>query len=922
MKIIKKFRLLNFILLILLSNVKTQYFNFNSFSPFNIRALSNDDSIDKYTKKILLSVEDLISNLLSFSIYNVSKNPNEDDNFKEEATKCLQSYDIFYNKKDENARHYYLYLLYYDSSKSKNDLGSYNDCMNKQTVPLSDLKISEERKKELEKDSTFIVFQVHEKKNNSFANINYQENEYLVGLCIKKGCSENVLKKVLARVNQEITFFENFTNDDIEVYDLDNSKYKVKDYWFHCIPSFIIFLFILFSCFKFFPNKLFSLMNARRYNQMKECFNLKNNHEEIFGNYQENSNIVSNDTGLSIIKGLRGLNMIAVLLSTSFFYIYHLPTKIYSKDTFKVFIKSINFSSIYYGNRFGIKILYSMSGFELVYKMLNYLDNCIENKEKLNLCNEDDDEEDLNFLKNNDEKNFDDNSNLQKKKEKNEKIVNMLSLKEKKNIQCDEENEEEEEEEKEDDYDQEKIIDEILSKDNNKSKGSKKGSLKSKKNEKNENNIERKKTEEIKENFFTDFKNIDLRNEDEVSKLQSINKILYKRHREKLETKILYKFILKQWHRYFMFIFTIIFYKYGFIKSLLAIFSPSPMWIIYIRQISDKFTLSQIFANIFCYSPFSYTTYNAVDPFGMIYNEIIFFLIGSFLIFFCYKYCKRLDLYIIYLSIFFFLVKVGIGSYYIFFNEENKDFNDVNYKKSNHGFYPLMFYQYNEENLRVKSFLFSNQFFNMPFFLLGILFGEMNYCIQNFSKAKDKNKQYLTLAKKALNCFSKIKKANIFYFLVFLVLFSLCVFTYQFLISKCEDLEDPQQFFLNPFYNFIGLIDTDIGIVFYFLCIIILLLSEDNILVNFLRHKYWGILSRTYWTFLLCLHICSSFVFYLSENRIKLIFYNVLFFSFEILIIVVIMVKINFICVEIPLKKINKIFIKNEDDILLGHKNK
>ena len=41
-----------------------------------------------------------------------------------------------------------------------------------------------------------------------------------------------------------------------------------------------------------------------------------------------------------------------------------------------------------------------------------------------------------------------------------------------------------------------------------------------------------------------------------------------------------------------------------------------------------------------------------------------------------------------------------------------------------------MFFQYNEDNLRIKSFLFSNQFLNLPYFLLGILFGEMNYCIQ------------------------------------------------------------------------------------------------------------------------------------------------------------------------------------------------
>ena len=35
------------------------------------------------------------------------------------------------------------------------------------------------------------------------------------------------------------------------------------------------------------------------------------------------------------------------------------------------------------GQRFETKILYAFSGYELIYKMLNYLDNCIENKEKL-----------------------------------------------------------------------------------------------------------------------------------------------------------------------------------------------------------------------------------------------------------------------------------------------------------------------------------------------------------------------------------------------------------------------------------------------------------------------------------------------------------------------------------------------------------
>ena len=471
------------------------------------------------------------------------------------------------------------------------------------------------------------------------------------------------------------------------------------------------------------------------------------------------------------------------------------------------------------------------------------------------------------------------------------------------------------EEEEEDDTEN---INDDLAEDNNSINSINKKKKKLSKENNNKGNKSNKRPRE--ENLF-DLKKIDLSNEEEISKLENINKVLYKKHREKLEGKILFIFIIKQWHKFFMFILAIFFYKFGVIQPFLALSSPSPMWLIYLRQIVNKFRFEHILSNIFCYSPFSFYTYNGVDPFGMVYNEIIFFLIGSSLIFICYKYCCRLDLYVIYLSILFFIIKLGIGIYFLFNIKEDDDCNKQNYKKEIHGFYPLMFFQYNEDNLKIKSFLFSNQIFNITFFLIGILFGEMNYCIQNFSKANDRNKIYLSIVKKTLNCFSKMRQMKIIYFVICFFLFGLCVFTYLICI-KNTNVENPRDFFLNPIFNIIGLIDSDISVVFYFLCIILLLLSGDNIILNFLRHKYWGIFSRTYWTFLLCLHICACFIFYLSENRIKLIFYNVIFFSFEMLMVVAIAVSIIFICVEIPLKKINKLFIKNSDEIILDYKIK
>jgi len=908
-----KFLLLNlFIIIFLLWNCKCHFSNnIDKYYERNLLLKNEDSDIQRTVEQILKYVEELMSNLITLSIYNMTNESNNSDHnegnkFIEEYKKCKESYEIFSNDKNEKAKRYYLHLLYYDSSKSKNDLGTYTDCTESQTVSYKNLGIEEEDKNKYKEDSTYMIIQINEKKKFSFADIKYQENEYLVGLCLKKGCSENALKKTFYELNKEIKFFEYFDYDDIEVYDLDEHKIIRSQYIVNWIPFFILFIFILFSLFKFIPNIVFARMSPRKLNEVKECFNLKNNHEEIFGSYQDNENIVSNDSGLSIVKGLRGLNMIAVIISTSFFYIYHLPTKIYNKDTFKEFITSFWFSVVYYGSRFGVKILYAMSGFELVYKMLNYLDNCIENKEKLNISKDDQEEEEI-FPFIND---ISDSKDTNIKKRKNKKKNNLvMSLKErKKKI------EEEEGEEEEDEYDTENIIDEIAQ-DNNSINNKKKKLVKKNQNKKSMDN------KRLKEENLFDLKKIDLSNEEEISKLENINKVLYKKHREKLEGRILFIFILKQWHKFFLFILAIFFYKYGVIQPFLALGKPSPMWLIYLRQIVNKFRFEHIVSNILCYSPFSFYTYNGVDPFGMVYNEIIFFLLGSSLIFICYKYCCRLDLYAIYLSILFFIIKLGIGIYFLFSIKEEKNYDKENYKKEIHGFYPLMFFQYNEDNLKIKSFLFSNQIFNIPFFLLGILFGEMNYCIQNFSKANDRNKIYLSIAKKALNCFSKMRQMKIIYFIICFCLFGLCVFTY-FICINYADVENPDDFFLNPTFNLIGLVDSDISVVFYFLCIILLLLSGDNIIVNFLRHKYWGIFSRTYWTFLLCLHICACFIFYLSENRIKLIFFNVIFFSFEMLMVVSIAVSIIFICVEIPLKKINKLFIKNSDEILLGYKIK
>ena len=861
------------------------------------------NDINKKVKGLITNLENLMSYLVQLTMENMTVIKVEDQTEKDDIDICRNVFAMFYNSVNtsniSNLSRYFLRVLYTDSSKRKNDLSTYETCINSQTISKSSIEELglQEMTKEIQENSTYMIVDVKEKKNKAeFAGINYQENEYLLGFCTKVGCPERAFKHFFLQLNSEMKFFDEIDEKEggIKVYDIKNKEYGDTLYIWCLLPYLFILIFILFSCIKLLPSLVFSYYqkkNPVKYNELKECFNIKQNFLEIFGNPQENENIVTNDTGLSFIKGMRGINMIMILITTTFFYIFHLPTKIYNSNSFKDILTGYSIIAIYYGHKFGIKILYGISGFELIYKMINYLDQCIEAKERLD----------------------------DKGEEKPKHIINMVELPEEEKLKNEEKkienNEEKEEEEEEDEEEDQKKLQEIMAKNRFKNKNTNvKDSFA------NDDYEEDKNENEPKENYFRDFENIDLSNKEEVTKIEAINKVVYKRHRSRLQGKILLIFILKQWHKYFLFFLAIILYKFGVIKPFISFTNKNPMRILYLNLVADKFTALQIFGNLFLFSPFSYKTYNEMDPFCIIYNEIFFFLIGSSLIFLCYKYSKRLDVLLIVLAFFLIIIKLIVGASII---SSNPDSNEIYKNDSNHdfdlGYYPLMFYQYNEQNLKIKSFLNSNQFFNMPVFLLGMFFGTINYCIQNFSKANDKNKKYLVWAKKILNCISKIRSFRSLYPLVSFGIFVFSIFIYKICLDSTIDESKLNatviNFFIDDTYNIITLIDADIGILFLFLSFMFLFMSGGSILLSFLSHKFWGILSRGYWLFFLLLHYCCCYTFYLYENRIKVCINNIIFFSCEILFLVVIFIIIFFVFIEIPLKKLNKIFIKSKENL-------
>ena len=529
--------------------------------------------------------------------------------------------------------------------------------------------------------------------------------------------------------------------------------------------------------------------------------------DELLSINQSGKNLITNDMGLLVIKGIRSLTLMLVLCSESFQQINQLPTKIYTSYEFSLLLKNIFFTFVQFGDRFGIRLLYGISGFILSFKMLYYLDNEIEKNED-----------------NNREKQDDENDENEKENEENlNKLIN--------------------------------------------------GSL------------------ILPEGNISDI---------EVSNNNiSFDENNYNKYRKLLSNQVLFKFIFRQFYKYFMFIIAVLFFKFSLINEYyLFDENGSPLLAYCQKEILDNFSFIQILGNIFLFSPFSKNTYFSYNPFDIVYNEIFFFLFGSILIFYSYKNLFRLDIIIIILFIIFELGKFIVFSLL---------------KSTKENFYPIQFFQD-----YYYSFITSNQLYNMPSMLIGLLFGMVNYCIQNSGKANENVKKFLKIPKLIL---SIVKREDCIRYIL-LIFFPILLFgsslTFHFLINKDED----NNFFTHPYYNIIFLYDTDIGIIATFFLIIQIFLLGSSYIMGFFSHEYWGLISRPYFTYILLIDLLSFLILYQSENKIKLQLFNIFFFSFEIFIVLLFIQIIIFVFIEIPLKKLNKLILEPNESTKIIKKAK
>lgn len=825
-----------------------------------------DNIVDRLRKEAM----NIISDSILIALEKALEKANNTEE-KNELEECKNIYQIFnrtnQSEEEKRIKNFYIYLLYYDTSKSKNDLSQYLDCVESQSFDLHELVLSEQQRKNFLEDSTYIVFKIKENNNKTIKDFTFKDNEYLFGLCIKKGCSENALKKMFVELNQVVVFFEDLEENNFEIFDLKKNNENNK-IWLITIIIFSIIALLNPLNFLF---KYLRINHKEKLIQFMNCFDSINNSKEILGKEQNDDS-----SNLNLIKGVRGLTLISIYLSCTFFYIYHLPTKVINEIYLKSLLKSNAFPLIYYGARFGKKILYALSGLELACKMIHYLDEILKknNYKYVNV------EKQISKIK-------DDNYLIEEKKQDNEIIRGFNNIKNNDSINTEKEDEEEGEEE-EKNYLNNNYMNFFGKKEdfflmNDKKEGN---------NNIDQNDILAKKTNssnlsEIGNVFSSDISEGNF----------------YEVNRKNLTKKFLINWYIRQFYKYLLFVLILIFYKYGNIYIFYTPTNIRPIMVLYINEIANKFSVLQILANLFCFSPFSYDTFNWIDPFEIVYNEITFFIFGSILIYVCYKYCWRLDIIILVLFLLFSTLKIILGIFIFLPNE----------------YYPTMFYQY-DGNKEIRSYISSNQFMNINIFLLGMFFGEIHYCIY-YEQSKDQNKKYIILSQKLKMFFRKffLKQKLIytiifhFFLFLFIAVHIVIVYVYEIVIQKLMEKEtnnDLYNFFTNKAFNIISLFDSDIGVIVLLFILLMLFFHRDKSFSKLLEHKYWRILSVPYWMNILLLHIISSVIFYLSEKRIKLVIYSIIFRSFQVLLLLVLVSCFFFVLIEMPLKNLTKKFFQ------------
>ena len=336
--------------------------------------------------------------------------------YKKVGNNCINllKYTFFNTDKGNNDfKLYYAKKLLIDSTKSRNDFLTYENCLNSYD------KSEESQKYQIK--PVYVVGKIIDRYSQSRLknSIYYEKYNYIISFCFPQGI-DNITKEnscsvedynILLQIFSSLAHNMNTTEVKSFVLTKEDLKGETKHYLYFSIIVIIsalpLIVFIFLQLYKVIKlsnykkdeinNKLISesqnknnkILKANEIEErelkireimpkwfrlLNEYFNLLKNGSELF-NFSLNQTNFNDFNGITYIKGILGLSMFLNIIGLTLFILSNLPTKILGTYQFYYSVNNLFYILAFVGLRYCPRIIFSCNGYTLIYKFLNFIEH-------------------------------------------------------------------------------------------------------------------------------------------------------------------------------------------------------------------------------------------------------------------------------------------------------------------------------------------------------------------------------------------------------------------------------------------------------------------------------------------------------------------------------------------------------------------
>ena len=382
----------------------------------------------------------------------------------------------------------------------------------------------------------------------------------------------------------------------------------------------------------------------------------------------------------------------------------------------------------------------------------------------------------------------------------------------------------------------------------------------------------------------------------------SFNKLNKNKEKPILSYKYLFNFYLKQLNKYIIYILFLFFFIFSFNKSVTLLrYEKTPLWEFFNEKIiKTSKKVYYLIPILLGYKShiipllLNNEEINLLDYFYLPCQEIIFFLITSFIIFVGYRNNYKIDRFFKVLGIFIFIYRI---IFYVMKHLDNKDY--FNYHEFGK-FFNSMLYNYN-------------------FHIIGIIFGMINYVLQKGYAERDSElleKIYLFSSAKLLKTFKRAKRKTLNIIVIISLIVIILISFFQQIIASFygNSEEEITNYKNNIFSQIILFFDSDLFVILSYLVSFCQYIKGENILNTFLCHNFWSIFNNFYFTFIILINPVILYIIYTTDTKIIFSLSNCFLFTFICGILVFIITIAMYSFFELPLKKLIQYLMKTSEN--------